>query len=124
MNDAPQGPDSSDCLRGQGASPGVYEGCARVIFEQRNANELKPGEVLVAPYTDPAWTPLFFAGAAVVEVGSYLSHAGAVAREYAMRCVVDVAACTSKIRTGDRLCVDAGNGQVWLIPAETGQNRA
>jgi len=80
---------------------------------------------LVAPYTDPAWTPLFLtAGAAVIEVGSYLSHAGAVAREYAMPCVVDVAACTSKIRTGDRLRVDGGNGQVWLIPAETGQNRA
>ena len=70
-----------DIFTGQPASPGSYEGTARVIMDPSIDVELRPGEVLVAPYTDPAWTPLFLtAGAAVVEIGSYLSHAGTVAR--------------------------------------------
>lgn len=78
-------------LKGQGASPGLYEGRARVILDPSVNATLKTGEVLVAPYTDPAWTPLFLtAGAAVVGTGSYLSHAGTIAREYGMPCVVDV----------------------------------
>ena len=77
---------------------------------------LQPGEVLVAPYTDPAWTPLFLtAGAAVVEVGSYLSHAGTVAREFGMPCVVDVADCTRRIATGMRVEVDGALGVVRII---------
>jgi pyruvate,water dikinase len=72
--------------------------------------------VLIAPFTDPAWTPLFLtAGAAVVEVGSYLSHAGTVAREYGMPCVVDVPDCTSIIQTGMHVEVDGGSGSVYVI---------
>lgn len=103
-------------LRGQPASPGAYEGIARVILDPSIDVELTPGEVLVAPYTDPAWTPLFLtAGAAVVEVGSYLSHAGTVAREFGMPCVVDVAAATQTIRTGDRIAVDGDLGSVRIL---------
>ncbi len=102
---------------GQGASPGSYEGIARVILDPSVNADLKPGEILVAPYTDPAWTPLFLtAGAAVVEVGSYLSHAGAIAREYGMPCVVDVTDCTIRIRTGDRIFVDGTHGTVQRVP--------
>ena len=91
-------------LQGQGVSPGVFEDPARVMFDPARAAALEAGEVLIAPYTDSAWTPLFLiAGAAVVEVSSYLSYAGAAAREYAMRCVVDVPACTSRIHGGDRV---------------------
>src|SRR5687768_1904392 len=94
---------ADDELAGQSASPGRYEGIARVILDPGVDLVLHPGEVLIAPFTDPAWTPLFLtAGAAVVEIGSYLSHAGTVAREYAMPCVVDVPACTERIHTGDR----------------------
>ena len=66
------------------------------------------------PYTDPAWTPLFPAAAAaiVVEIGSYLSHAGTVAREFQIPCLVDVSDVTRKIRTGQRLRVNATEG--WL----------
>ncbi|MDY6851790.1 MAG: PEP/pyruvate-binding domain-containing protein, partial [Thermodesulfobacteriota bacterium] len=72
-----------EAFQGQSASPGKYKGVAHVILDPSVDIELKPGEILVAPYTDPAWTPLFLtAGAAVVEVGSYLSHAGTVAREF------------------------------------------
>ena len=109
-------PESSDSLSGQGASPGRYEGIARVIMDPATNSEIAPGEILVAPFTDPAWTPLFLtASAAVVEVGSYLSHAGTIAREYGMPCVVDVANCTSKITSGSRIVVDGTQGSVTLL---------
>jgi rifampicin phosphotransferase len=109
--------EGATLLQGQAASPGSYEGRARVILDPSIDAELKPGEVLVAPYTDPAWTPLFLtAGAAVVVVGSYLSHAGTVAREFGMPCVVDVAEATQRIRTGDRVSVDGNLGKVWILP--------
>jgi pyruvate,water dikinase len=118
---AAKGPVESDgaggtTLRGQAASPGHYEGPARVILDPALDVELHPGEILVAPYTDPAWTPLFLtAGAAVVEVGSFLSHAGTVAREYGLPCIVDVADCTARIRTGDHLLVDCTAGEVRVL---------
>src|SRR5687768_9948268 len=107
---------ADDELAGQSASPGRYEGIARVILDPGVDLVLHPGEVLIAPFTDPAWTPLFLtAGAAVVEIGSYLSHAGTVAREYAMPCVVDVPACTERIHTGDRVEVDGDRGIVRIL---------
>ena len=108
-------------LQGQPASPGTFEGIARVILDPSIDVELTPGEVLVAPYTDPAWTPLFLtAGAAVIEVGSYLSHAGTVAREFGMPCVVDVAEATGKIRNGDHLAVDGNLGRVRILAQQAG----
>jgi phosphohistidine swiveling domain-containing protein len=107
-----------DQLAGQGASPGRYEGIARVIMDPSVDANIKPGEILIAPYTDPAWTPLFLvARAAVVGVGSYLSHAGTIAREYGMPCVVDVEGCTERIRSGDRILVDGTEGIIELLPA-------
>ncbi len=113
---APADVAAADRVSGQPASPGRYEGIARVILDPSVDATLRPGEVLVAPYTDPAWTPLFLtAGAAVVEVGSYLSHAGTVAREFGMPCVVDAPDCTTRIRTGMRLDVDGTRGVVRLL---------
>ncbi|XOF33533.1 MAG: PEP/pyruvate-binding domain-containing protein [Candidatus Electrothrix sp. YB6] len=103
-------------LAGQTASPGSYTGRARVIMDPSKDPELRPGEILVAPYTDPTWTPLFLtAGGAVVEVGSYLSHAGTVAREYGLPCVVDVTGCTRRIHTGDLLFIDGEQGLVRIL---------
>jgi pyruvate,water dikinase len=111
-----QAPRDASRLTGFGASPGIAEGAARVILDPASEGILRSGEILVAPYTDPAWTPLFLsAGAAVVEVGSYLSHAGTIAREFGLPCVVDVAGCTRDIRTGDRLRVDGTSGEVWIL---------
>jgi pyruvate,water dikinase len=108
--------EDATVLRGETASPGHCEGVARVILDPSVDAALAPGEILVAPYTDPAWTPLFLAaGAAVVEVGSFLSHAGTVAREYGLPCVVDVAECTRRIQTGDRLAVDGDHGVVRIL---------
>lgn len=108
-------------LRGQSASPGCFQGLAHVILDPSLDIELSPGEILVAPYTDPAWTPLFLtAGAAVVEVGSYLSHAGTVAREYGLPCVVDVSDCTRIIQSGCRVEVDGDRGLVRIIDPQGG----
>ena len=118
--DTPMQSGNGEMLYGQAASPGQYEGIARVILDPATDNEIEPGEILVAPYTDPAWTPLFLtANAAVVEVGSYLSHAGTIAREYGMPCVVDATGCTSRITTGTRLLVDGSNGEVTILTEET-----
>ncbi len=113
---APSQQGTGETLSGQAASPGQYEGLARVILDPATDNEIEPGEILVAPYTDPAWTPLFLtANAAVVEVGSYLSHAGTIAREYGMPCVVDATGCTSRITTGTRIRVDGSHGEVTIL---------
>jgi pyruvate,water dikinase len=120
----PEDENAGHQLKGQAASPGSYRGYARVIMDPATDAEIKPGEILIAPYTDPAWTPLFLiANAAVIEVGSYLSHAGTIAREYGMPCVVDVADCTNLIVSGDLIEVDGSSGTVHLIdeqpPEET-----
>ncbi len=114
-------PAEGDRLTGQAASSGIYEGVAHVILNPSADIELKPGEILVAPYTDPAWTPLFLtAGAAVVEVGSYLSHAGTVAREFGMPCVVDVSDCTKRIHSGTRVKVNGDEGLIRIVSEEEG----
>lgn len=108
--------DENHQIRGQGASPGEFEGIARVIMDPGIDATVIPGEILIAPYTDPAWTPLFLtASAAVVEVGSYLSHAGTIAREYGLPCVVDAANCTERIKTGDRIRVNGSTGLVAIV---------
>ena len=111
-------------LMGHPASPGRHRGRARVILDPGIDATLEPGEILVAPFTDPAWTPLFLsAGAVVVEVGSYLSHAGTVARELGLPSIVDVARCTSLIRTGDLIDLDAGRGEVRILTRAAGDPR-
>jgi phosphohistidine swiveling domain-containing protein len=107
------GGDSSS-LAGSAASPGVYSGTARVILEPAGAH-LEPGEVLVAPFTDPGWTPLFMtAGALVMEMGGMMSHGSIVAREYGIPAVVGVPAATTAITTGQRVTVDGTKGVVLL----------
>lgn len=99
-------------LVGTPASPGCYEGRVRVIRDPRGA-KLEPGEVLVAPGTDPAWTPLFLtAGALVMELGGIMSHGSVVAREYGIPAVVGVPGATEQLRTGQRVRVDGESGQV------------
>jgi pyruvate,water dikinase len=99
-------------LTGTAASPGVFEGRVRVLFDPREAR-LAPGEVLVAPGTDPAWTPLFLsAGALVMGIGGIMSHGSVVAREYGIPAVVGVAGATQRLRTGQRVRVDGENGLV------------
>jgi pyruvate,water dikinase len=104
-------------LVGDCASPGVARGPARIIRDPSVSADLAAGEILVAPYTDPAWTPLFPGAAAIiVEVGSYLSHAGTVAREYGIPCLVDVHGCMDRIQSGQQLRINATEGWVEIVP--------
>ncbi|GAB6856702.1 PEP/pyruvate-binding domain-containing protein [Microbacterium xylanilyticum] len=99
-------------LRGTPASAGTVTGTARVILDPVGA-ELQPGEILVAPSTDPGWTPLFLtAGGLVMEMGGANSHGAVVAREYGIPAVVGVARATELISTGDEVTVDGAAGVV------------
>jgi phosphohistidine swiveling domain-containing protein len=99
-------------LSGTPASAGVVTGIARVILDPVGAR-LEPGEILVAPSTDPGWTPLFLtAGGLVMEMGGANSHGAVVAREYGIPAVVGVADATSLLVTGQRIRVDGASGTV------------
>ena len=101
-------------LRGAPASAGVVTGKARVILDPNGAY-LEPGEILVAPSTDPGWTPLFLmAGGLVMEMGGMISHGAVVAREYGIPAVVGVPGATECITTGQQITVDGSNGIVSL----------
>ena len=80
------------------------------------SKSLAPGEILVAPSTDPGWTPLFLtAGGLVMEMGGANSHGAVVAREYGIPAVVGVPDATGRISTGQEITVDGGAGTI--IPA-------
>jgi phosphoenolpyruvate synthase/pyruvate phosphate dikinase len=103
-------------LRGLAVSPGVVRGRARVILRADAEQRVLPGEILVAPFTDPGWMPYFLPAAAiVVDVGGALSHGSIVAREYGIPAVVNVGPATQVIRTGDLIEVDAHCGEVRLL---------
>jgi phosphohistidine swiveling domain-containing protein len=99
-------------LVGTAASAGAVTGQARVVLDPTGAH-LRPGEILVAPSTDPGWTPLFLtAGGLVMEMGGANSHGAVVAREYGIPAVVGVANATSLITTGQQLTVDGSRGLI------------
>lgn len=102
-----------DILSGIAACPGTATGTARIINDPAEAFDLNPGDILVAPMTDPGWTPLFTsAEAVVVDVGSVLSHAAIVSRELGIPCVLGVAGATKRIPNGAKLTVDGTTGLV------------
>ncbi len=103
-------------LRGNGASAGVARGPARVLMSLAEADRLRPGDVLVARTTMPAWTPLFAVACAVVtEAGGVLSHAAVVAREYGIPAVLNVVDATRLIGDGQLVEVDGSQGIVRII---------
>jgi phosphohistidine swiveling domain-containing protein len=104
-------------LVGTAASAGTVTGVSRVILDPVGAH-LEPGEILVAPSTDPGWTPLFLtAGGLVMEMGGANSHGAVVAREYGIPAVVGVPGATAALRTGQRVTVDGSAGTVLPAPA-------
>jgi pyruvate,water dikinase len=108
-------PADTPLLKGLAASPGRVTGHARVIHDLTVDPHLHPGEILVAPFTDVGWTPLFLVAAAVVaDIGGPLSHSSVVAREYGIPCVVNVKEATALIKTGDLITVDGDAGVVFL----------
>jgi pyruvate,water dikinase len=105
----------SDALPGTAASAGVVEGSARVVTNPER-EVLQAGEILVAPFTDPGWTPLFVhAVGLVTEVGGMMTHGAVVAREYGIPAVVSVVAALERIKTGQRIRVDGTRGFVQIL---------
>ena len=103
-------------LSGVAGSPGIARGLARVVLEPADPGALAPGDVLVAPNTDPSWTPLFMAAAGVVvNVGGQISHAIIVSRELGLPCVVSVTDATVRIPDGAMIEVDGTTGTVRIL---------
>ncbi len=114
---------SGDCLQGVAAATGKASGIARLIAHPSEGNRLQPGEILVAPSTDPAWTPLFLkAGGVVMETGGFLSHGAIVAREYGIPAVVNVAGAMRIIQDGQEIVVDGNAGTVRNVEIKLDQN--
>jgi pyruvate,water dikinase len=108
--------EREDELKGNGASPGVARGRARVLMSIHEGDRLRPGDILIARTTMPPWTPLFaVAGAVVTETGGVLSHPAVTAREYGLPAVLAVADATRKIREGQLVEVDGDQGLVRLL---------
>ena len=102
-------------LPGTAASTGIVEGIARVVTDPER-EVLQAGEILVAPFTDPGWTPLFVhAVGLVTEVGGMMTHGAVVAREYGIPAVVSVASAVTRIKTGQRIRVDGTRGFVQIL---------
>ena len=85
-----------------------------MVLDPRHA-DLTPGEILVCPATDPAWTPLFLAASGLVmEVGGMMTHGAIVAREYGIPAVVGVHQATTRLETGQRIQVNGSTGEIVL----------
>jgi rifampicin phosphotransferase len=109
----PSGRDSDALVSGVAASGGRATGPARLIREPAEFGELRSGDVLVCPYTNPAWTPLFQrAAAVVVDSGGLGSHAAIVAREYGIPAVMATGTGTGMLVDGQRVIVDGDSGRV------------
>ncbi len=108
--------NAGDVLQGVPGCPGTVRGTARVILDPLDPFALEPGDIMIAPVTDPAWTPLFMAaGGVIVNVGGQISHAIIVSRELGLPCVVSVEHATARIPDGATIEVNGATGQVTIV---------
>lgn len=106
---------SGGVLEGLGVAAGSASGPAKVVLHPDEGGKLGYGEVLVAPSTDPAWTPLFLKAAAIVmETGGFLSHGSIVAREFGIPAVVNIPGVLGVLKDGQEITVDGDRGKVYL----------
>jgi phosphohistidine swiveling domain-containing protein len=113
---------ASTTISGFAGAAGRVEGRVRLLDGPEQGDQLQPGEILVAVTTNVGWTPIFPRAAAVVtDVGAPLSHAAIVARELGIPAVVGCGSATTRLRTGDRVRVDGGQGIVEIL--ESGRLR-
>ena len=107
--------EGSTVITGSPVSPGVAEGIVHIIFNPHES-QLAPGEILVCPATDPAWTPLFMsAGGLITEIGGMMTHGSVVAREYGIPAVVGVHQATTRLKDGQRIRLDGTAGKIVII---------
>jgi len=107
--------NTGDALTGIGVAAGRASGSARLINHPQEGEKLKNGDILVAPSTDPAWTPLFLkASAIVMETGGFLSHGSIVAREYGIPAVVNIPGVLKLLRDEQQITVDGDEGRVYI----------
>ncbi|NEU63855.1 phosphoenolpyruvate synthase [Paenibacillus sp. ALJ109b] len=105
----------TEAIVGLPVSSGVIEGRARVIFNIEDA-DLEDGDILVTPYTDPSWTPLFVSiKGLVTEVGGLMTHGAVIAREYGLPAIVGVEKATQRIKDGQRIRVNGTEGYIEIL---------
>jgi pyruvate,water dikinase len=109
------GSDDERVLRGTGASAGVVRGPARVVLGPDDFGKVGPGDIIVAPSSNPSWVPLFsIAAGLVTNTGGVLSHAAVVAREFSLPAVVGTREATLRITDGQIVELDGTTGLVRL----------
>jgi phosphohistidine swiveling domain-containing protein len=109
-------PELKADLYGSCGSPGLAEGTARVIMTEDELHLVQENDILVAASTSPSWTPIFsMIKGVVVDRGASLSHAAIVGREYGIPVVMNVFEGTTKIKSGQRIKVDANMGAVYIM---------
>jgi pyruvate,water dikinase len=109
-------PELKADLYGTCGSPGVAEGTARVIMSEEELHLIEEGDILVAASTSPSWTPVFsMIKGVIVDRGASLSHAAIVGREYGIPVVMNVFEGTAKIKSGQKVKVDANLGVVFIL---------
>ena len=107
---------TGEVVHGVPGCPGIVRGIARVVTDSHDPTALAPGDILVAPITDPSWTPLFVpAAGVVVDVGAPLSHAIIVSRELGIPCVVSATDATKRIPDGATIEVNGDIGTVTIL---------
>ena len=105
-----------DVLQGAMGSPGVVTGIARVVLDPSDPGAIGPGDIMVAPTTDPSWVPLFLAAeGVVVDVGAVASHAAIMCRELGLPCAVSVVDATKRIPDGATIEIDGSTGTVTIV---------
>jgi phosphoenolpyruvate synthase/pyruvate phosphate dikinase len=109
-------PELKADIYGVCGAPGVAEGPARVIMTYEQLKEVKPGEILVCPGTNPAWTPIFgIVKGVIADRGGTLTHTAIVGREYGLPTIVNSFEGTTKIKTGMKIRVDATEGAIYFL---------
>ena len=118
----PSASPGQEVIKGFGVSQGQVTAPACVLRGPEDFAQMRPGDVLVAPITTPAWTPLFaLASAIVTDIGGPLSHSSIVAREYGIPAVLGTLTATRRITSGQMISVDGGAGTVNLVASQPAQ---
>lgn len=106
--------DANGLVKGVPASQGVITGPARIITDPSDFGRLRKGDILIAHYTNPAWTPLFTTAAGlIVETGGVASHAAIIAREYGIPAVMGVTMATNLFKDGEIITVNGATGNIY-----------